>query len=46
MLQEDSNGETGFEFVEKRTEDLSLSVGTAGKGIFGLGCCVFDVDGF
>lgn len=30
MLQEDSNGDTGFEFVEKKTDELSLSGETAG----------------
>lgn len=25
MLQEDSNGETGFEIVEKKTDELSIS---------------------
>lgn len=31
MLQEDSNGETGFEFVDKKIDELSVSGETAGE---------------
>lgn len=35
MMQEDSNGESTFEFVDQKADDASISEDTTNKGL----CC-------